>query len=70
MGFLETLTDDQLAILGCLGAMLGCALLMSLSYYFGRPVAEERTVALADVAEMPRIAGSTSEAHREQRKAA
>ncbi len=35
MHFLETLNDNQLALLGCGLALLASGTLMSLSYYFG-----------------------------------
>lgn len=31
----RNLTDDQFAILGCIGAMLGASFLLSGSYHFG-----------------------------------
>ncbi len=35
MDFLQTLTDDQTALLGCFVALTSAGLLMSLSYYLG-----------------------------------
>ena len=43
----RNLTDDQLAILGCLGAILGASLLLSGSYHMNaqnRPQTDSRTL--------------------------
>lgn len=36
MEFLNGLTDDQTALVGCAGALIVCGTIMSLSYYVGR----------------------------------
>jgi hypothetical protein len=36
MNLLSTLNDDQIALLGCAGALLATGSLMSLSYFLGR----------------------------------
>ena len=36
MEFLKNLSDDQIALLGCLIALVSTGSLMSLSYYIGR----------------------------------
>ncbi|MBD3676038.1 MAG: hypothetical protein HUJ26_21220 [Planctomycetaceae bacterium] len=35
MDALSGLTDDQMALVMCLGAFFGCGIIMSLSYYIG-----------------------------------
>ena len=35
MDVLSGMSDDQMAILMCVAAVMGCALVMSLSYYIG-----------------------------------
>ena len=44
MDFFSSLGDDELALLGCTGALLLCGTLMSLSYFIGKklnPTADE-----------------------------
>ncbi len=36
MEFLNGLSDDQTALIGCVGALIVCGTLMSLSYYVGQ----------------------------------
>jgi len=38
MAFLQNLTDDQTALLGCAGALLAAFITMSLSYHVGNAV--------------------------------
>ena len=62
---LQQLTDDQVALLGCVGALVGSMLLMSLSYHTSRrskPVTDSGT-ALQPVAQ-------PAAANDEQRRAA
>lgn len=35
MDILSGLSDDQMALVMCVGALIGCGLMMSLSYYLG-----------------------------------
>lgn len=36
LDFINSLSDDQFAILGCVTALLICGIVMSLSYYIGQ----------------------------------
>jgi hypothetical protein len=43
MAFLQNLTDDQTAMLGCAGVLLAAFVMMSLSYHVGNAVRGTRT---------------------------
>lgn len=46
MNMLNNLTDDQMALVMCLGALLICGLLMSLSHVIGASRTEDSEVSL------------------------
>jgi hypothetical protein len=43
MAFLQNLTDDQTAMLGCAGALLAAFVMMSLSFHVGNAVRGSRS---------------------------
>jgi hypothetical protein len=43
MAFLQNLTDDQTAMLGCAGVLLAAFVMMSLSYHVGNAVRGNKT---------------------------
>jgi hypothetical protein len=47
VSFLQNLTDDQTALLGCFVALLASGTLMSLSYYLGQVSRPRRTLSPA-----------------------
>jgi hypothetical protein len=53
MDWLQHLSDDQKALVGCAVALLACGTLMSLSYYVGRVLRRAEPIAkpVADPAE-------------------
>ena len=44
MDFFTTLGDDEIALLGCVGALLVCGTLMSVSYFIGQKLNVTATV--------------------------
>ena len=44
MEILSGLTDDQMALLMCVGALFGCGAIMSLSYYIGTDQREDQEI--------------------------
>jgi hypothetical protein len=44
MDVLSGLTDDQMALLMCVGALFGCGAIMSLSYYIGSDRREDQEI--------------------------
>ena len=44
MEILSGLTDDQMALLMCIGALFGCGAIMSLSYYIGTDQREDQEI--------------------------
>ena len=44
MDFFSTLGDDEIALLGCVGALLVCGTLMSVSYFIGQKLNPATTV--------------------------
>ena len=47
MNFLNHLSDDQMALVMCVGALLTCGLMMSLSHFLGASRREEPEVRLS-----------------------
>jgi hypothetical protein len=47
MNFLNNLSDDQMALVMCVGALLTCGLLMSLSHFIGTARQEDPEVRLS-----------------------
>lgn len=47
MNFLNHLTDDQMALVMCVGALLICGLLMSLSHFIGASREDESEIRLS-----------------------
>lgn len=48
MEFLQSLTDDQKALVGCVVALLTCGTLMSVSYYIGQMFRKPETQEAAE----------------------
>lgn len=44
MEIISGLTDDQMALLMCIGALLGCGAIMSLSFYIGTDRREDQEI--------------------------
>lgn len=44
MEVISGLTDDQMALLMCIGALFGCGAIMSLSYYIGTDRREDQEI--------------------------
>jgi len=44
MEIMSGLTDDQMAIVMCVGAVLGCGLMMSLGFYLGADSRENQEI--------------------------
>lgn len=77
MDLTSIVSDDQLAILGCFGALLVCGLIAAISFHFG-PAGKKSTNTLRSrdgrsilvQANATNIAAATSENTGEQRRAA
>lgn len=71
MDLFSGLTDDQTALLGCLGALVACGGIMSLSFYLRpksqREALDDQPVSLAF---RPRAGAGPEESSKERRRAA
>ena len=65
MDLFTNLTDDQFALLGCFGAIIASATVMSLSYFVG-PARKAQRVAR----QLPHVERMKQQAQDDQRKAA
>lgn len=51
--FLQQFSDDQLAIMGCVAALLSAGILMQLCYTFGPQGQQNRHKALPEITKLP-----------------
>lgn len=64
MGFLQNLTDDQTAMLGCGAVLLAAFVMMSLSYHVGNAVRGSRTSSIPVTTERRQAAPVVEERRR------